>query len=401
MRCKNDLSLLRGVCVAAALLVAAAPAFAYPPDPDNAAVLYYQSFLLYNAPASESFDDFVRGKTGPSDEIKECLQTGRTAISYALLGTEREQCNWGLVYSKGFSMSLPHLAQSRSLAKLLLADARMLALEGKYREAFERCLSARKLARHLGDEVVISLLVRHAIDALADDCMRDILGMMPPDPQMLDWLKGQLAAVSTPPPSFAKALKCEQEMVLEMLQIDRLPELIEALGEVQADKISETIEALQAGDTSKMPGKIDEAFLARNREYLAHYMTSMQATLARPMPYAEKWHALQTAQAQMTQDAATKSEAIVTGTLAPALGKVYGVEVKAQARANALRVGMELLTAKAQAGKLPERLPAGMLKDPFSDKDYLYEKTSAGFVLRCQGKDLDKDTTYEYPFTVK
>jgi hypothetical protein len=64
-------------------------------------------------------------------------------------------------------------------------------------------------------------------------------------------------------------------------------------------------------------------------------------------------------------------------------------------------VGIELLLAQAQTGTLPERLPANMLKDPFSGQDYAYEKTSTGFVLRCQGKDLDKDTTYEYPFTVK
>jgi hypothetical protein len=401
MRVKNHTFVMHGVCLAAVVLVAASPVFAYPPDPDNAALLYYQAFLLYNAPGTESFDDFARGKTGPSDEIQECLKTGRTAISYALLATEREQCNWGLVYSKGFSMALPHLAQSRSLAKLLLADARMLAFDGQYREAFERCLSTKRLARHLGDEVVISLLVRHAIDAVADDGIRDILGMTPPDPQMLDWLKGQLASVSAYPPSFARSLKYEQEMTLEMLRADRLAELKVELGAVEAGKIAETIEALQAGDASQIPGQAEEALLARNREYLADYMTTMQATLARPMPYAEKWQILRAAQTQMVQDAATKPEAVITGTVAPALGKIYSVEVKAQARANALRVGMELLTAKAQTGKLPERLPANMLKDPFSDQDYLYEKTSTGFVLRCQGKDLDKDTTYEYPFTVK
>jgi hypothetical protein len=362
------------------------PAAAYPPDPDNAAVLYYQSFLLYNAPTSESFDDFVKGKTGPSEEIKQCLQTGRTAISYALLAAEREQCNWGLIYSKGFSLALPHLAQSRSLSKLLLADARLLASEGNYREALKRCLSTKNLARHVGDEVVISLLVRHAIDALADDCIRDILGLTPPDPQTLEWLKGQLAAVSAPQASFAKGLKYEQEMALDMMQMNRLPELKEAL---------------MGGDTSKMPPKIDEEFLAKNRAYYIRYMTTMQATLAGPLSYSEKCLALKTMQTQLMQEANKRTDDVVTALLVPALGKVYSVEVKAQARANALRVGLELLIAKAQTGKLPDRLPANMLKDPFSGQDYLYQKTAAGFILRCQGKDLDKDQTYEWEFKVK
>jgi hypothetical protein len=363
------------------------PAAAYPPDPDNAAVLYYQSFLLCNAPASQSFDDFVKGTTGPNEEIKQYLhQNARTAITYALMAAEREQCNWGLVYSKGFSVVFPHLAQCRSLSRLLLADARLLASEGNYREALERCLSTKKLARHVGDEVVISLLVRHAIDALADDCIRDILGMTPPDPQMLQWLKGQLAAVSAPQASFAKGLKYEQEMALDMMQMDRFPEFKEAL---------------TGGDTSKIPAKIDEEFLAKNREYYTRYMTTMQATLAGPMSYSEKCLALRTMQSQMMQEADNKTDDVVTAILVPALGKVYSIEVKAQARANALRVGLELLTAKAQTGKLPERLPANMLKDPFSGQDYLYQKTAAGFVLRCQGKDLDKDKIYEFEFKVK
>jgi hypothetical protein len=359
---------------------------AYPPDPDNAAVLYYQAFLLYNAPASPALGDFVKGTTGPSDEIRECVQKGRTAISYALIAAERDKCDWGLVYSRGFSAALPHLAQCRSLSFLILADARLLAAEGNYREALGRCLSTKKLARHVGDEVVISLLVWHAIDALADDSLRDILGMMPADAQMLDWLKGQLAVVSAPRASFAKGLKYEQEMALRMMQMDRLPEFKEVL---------------TGGDTSKMPAQIDEAFLAKNREYYARYMTTMQATLAGPMPYSEKWSALRKMQDQLTQEAGKRTDDVVTALLVPALGKVYSIEVKAQARANALRVGIELLTAKAQTGKLPDRLPTNMLKDPFSGQDYLYQKTASGFTLRCQGKDLDKDQTYEWECKVK
>jgi hypothetical protein len=389
MRVKNSAFVMRGVCLGFVVLVAASSAFAYPPDPDNAAVLYYQSFLLYNAPTSQAFDDFVMGKAGPSDEIRQCLETGRAAIEYALMATEREQCNWGLVYSKGLSLSLPHLAQARSLAKLLLADARMLACEGEYREAFERCLSTKRLARHLGDEVVISLLVRHAINGLADDCIRDILGLVPPDAQMLNWLRGQLIEVAAPASSLAVGLKVEQEVFLRMMEMDRLDELTEVL---KSDGVAKP---------DGLSASIDEELLARSRAYYEHYMTTLQATLAAPVPYAEKYAELQAMVERVAQEAAGKPEAILTKALVPALNRIFGIETKAQARANALRVGIELLLAQAQTGTLPERLPANMLKDPFSGQDYAYEKTSTGFVLRCQGKDLDKDTTYEYPFTVK
>ncbi len=376
------------IVVAGALVAGFRPvteAATLPPDPDNAAVLYYQSFLLCNAPASQSFDDFVKGTTGPNEEIKQYLhQKARTAIDYALMAAEREQCNWGLVYSKGFSMALPHLAQCRSLSRLLLADARLLASDGKYRKALERCLSTKRLARHVGDDTVISLLVRHAIDGLADDCIRDILGLMPPDAQTLDWLKGQLATASSGQAALGKSLKTEQEVFLETMRMDRLAELKEELK-----------------SSVPLPEKVDEEFLAKNREYYARFMISMQTTLAGPMSYAEKWSALRTMLNRLAQEAEKGTDATVAATLVPALGKVYGINIKAQARANALRVGLELLIAKAQTGSLPDRLPANALKDPFSGQDYLYQKTAAGFVLRCQGKDLDKDQVCEWEFKVK
>jgi hypothetical protein len=367
-----------------------APARAYPPDPNNAALLYYQTFLLFNAPTSQEFASFVKGTTGPTDEIREYVQKGRTAIKYALMATERQQCDWGIVYSKGFLAVFPYLAQCRQLGFLLLADARLLAADGDCRAALERCLSTKRLAHHVGAETIIAFLVQHAIDGLADDCIRDVLGMAPPDLQTVEWLKGQWAAASAPEASLALGLEYEQEMCLKMMQMDRLAELKEAL---QGNENEPT--------APRLPGQIDEAFLARNREYYTRYMTTMQATLARPISYAQKWLALKTMQDRMTQEAGRRTDDIVTAAVAPALGKVYTIDVKAQARANALRVGLELLTLKAQTGKLPETLPANMAQDPFSGQDFLYQKTPAGFLLRCQGKDLDKDQVYEWEFKVR
>lgn len=367
------------------------PAAAYPPDPDNAALIYYQAFLLHkqpDEPTGKSFADFVKGTAGPGSEVKQYVQDSRSAIDYAVRAGEREQCNWGFVYSKGFSLALPQLAQCRSLAMLMLGEARLLAAEGSYREALERCLSVKKLARHVGDGLVISLLVRHAIDALAEDCIRDIVGLTPPDPQMLEWLKGQVVTASTGPASVVNGLKIEQEVFLETMQMDRLPELLAGLKD-------------SVNPSPRLPAKLDEEFLAKNREYYVRFMTTLQATLAGPMSYVEKWSALRTMMNRLPQEAEKETGATLTATLVPALGKVYGIDVKAQARANALRVGLELLTAKAQTGKLPDRLPANTLKDPFSGQDFQYQKTAAGFVLRCQGKDLDKDQTYEWEFKVK
>ena len=43
----------------------------------------------------------------------------------------------------------------------------------------------------------------------------------------------------------------------------------------------------------------------------------------------------------------------------------------------------------------------GAAKDLFSGKDFVYETTKDGFVLKCQGKDMVKDKVHEYSFKVK
>jgi hypothetical protein len=46
--------------------------------------------------------------------------------------------------------------------------------------------------------------------------------------------------------------------------------------------------------------------------------------------------------------------------------------------------------------EVADALPAGLPKDAFSGKDFKYEKTKDGFVLRCRGRDLGKDELYQY-----
>ena len=42
----------------------------------------------------------------------------------------------------------------------------------------------------------------------------------------------------------------------------------------------------------------------------------------------------------------------------------------------------------------------GVLKDPFSSRDFEYEKTPSGFILRCRIKPIDRDKPWEFEFKV-
>ena len=70
-----------------------------------------------------------------------------------------------LDYSKGYAMELPHLAQLRDFARLLMADAALRAGEGDFGEAVEDVIAGMKLATNLDKEpILISQLVRMAMD---------------------------------------------------------------------------------------------------------------------------------------------------------------------------------------------------------------------------------------------
>jgi hypothetical protein len=80
---------------------------------------------------------------------------------------------------------------------------------------------------------------------------------------------------------------------------------------------------------------------------------------------------------------------------------VHTLGARSEAYVNAAVAGVEVCLQQVNSGKLPTALPAGLPKDPFSGQDFQYERTDDGFVLRCQGKDLDKDIAEGFKFVVK
>lgn len=381
------------ICLTLVTAALTGSSFAYPPDPDNAALLYYQAYLMYPQPddaTRDMVDQFADGKIGLNDQIKQYIKSCRATIDYATAAADLQHCNWGLRYSQGFSACFPHLAQARQLSRLLIAEARILAAEGAYRQAFDRCLAVLKLSQHIGDENIISFLLSISLGRMANNCITDILGDMPADLETLTWLKSQLAQMPTRALSVKAGLKTEKEIALETMHLENMDQLIEAL-EPGADKETALKQLAELGG---------EAFLEKNRDYYTKYMDSFQTTLDSAMPYAQMHDELQKLSDKPEKDVAEDPGATLTDALAPALSKVYGHEITGKTHANAIKAAIEVYIQKARTGALPDVLPVGLPKDLFSGQDFGYEKKSNGFILRCQAKDLDKDQIHEYEFKV-
>jgi hypothetical protein len=383
----------RVICLTLVVAALSGSSLAYPPDPDNAALLYYQAYLMYAQPddaTRDMVDQFADGKIGLNDQIKQYVESCRTTIDYATVAADLQHCNWGLRYSQGFSACFPHLAQARQLSRLLIAEARILAADGAYRQAFDDCLTVLKLSQHIGDETIISFLLSISLGRMANNCITDILGVMPGNLETLTWLKSQLAQMPTRALSVKAALKTEKEMALKIAQLENVDQLIEAL-EPGANKETALKRIAELGG---------EAFLEKNRDYYTKYMDSLQTILDSDMPYRGIYEELKKLGEQLVKDAVEDPGATLTAALAPALSKVYGHEIRAKTHSNAVKAAVEIYILKATTGKLPDGLPVGLPKDLFSGQDFGYEKKSGGFVLHCLGKDLDKNETHSYEFVV-
>jgi hypothetical protein len=378
------------------LLILSSPVFAYPPDPDNAALLYYQAYIAYEKSddtMQAMVSDLSRGKIEPNERIRKYIENCREAIDNAVAASEIPNCNWGLRYSKAFEMSLSHLAQTRKLAFILGAEIRILTADGEYRKALNRCLTLHKMSKHMGDETIISFLVAMALGRMADNQIQYVLGEMPQDLKTLTWLKSQLAIIDSRTLSSRATTEYERELSLEHMHLDKVKELIEIVVGKPVDPDSKEAEQLR---------NVEQTTIDKNRVYYIKHMDRLQTILSTPMNYEKVYTELKKLNEQPKKDVAENNiNAYITSIVSPAFEKIVSVETRAKTFNNAIRAAIEIYIQKVKTGQLPETLPAGLPKDLFSGKDFRYERTSDGFILSCRGKDLEKNETYQYEFKVK
>ena len=125
----------------------------------------------------------------------------------------------------------------------------------------------------------------------------------------------------------------------------------------------------------------------------------IQAAFA--LPYTDAYRELEKINDKVKKDAGTKPEAFATSIMSSSVSKLLTNEIAFKTGFNAVNAAINLYLVKAETGQLPDKLPAGLPKDLFSGKDFEYEKTADGFILRCRSKDLKKDKIHEYEFKVK
>ncbi len=148
-----------------------------PSTPDNAALLYYQAFLLLPEYDVILINPVLNG-ADPNQSVRDYVEGSREAIELADTATKIPNCNWGIMRSQPGRSFTNVISQLRLLNFLLELDARILTADGDYHPALERSLSIRRLAQHFADEATVGYLASIAIHNRAYLSIRHTLGAM-------------------------------------------------------------------------------------------------------------------------------------------------------------------------------------------------------------------------------
>jgi hypothetical protein len=218
------------------------------------------------------------------------------------------------------------------------------------------------------------------------DCIKSVVGQAAGDAELLRWLRSELGASRGRAPSPVEPLKVEREIALDLMQMNKI------------EKFSKVVGDPEQKDLAKLVASADEQTLERARRIYSECLSSALTALSSPMPYADAYSQLDR---QVSGLDAKDPAAAVARSLAPAMTKVLGAKMTTEAYGNAINAAVEIYLQQVSTGRLPDALPTGTPKDPFSGLDFQYERTAKGFVLRCQGKDLAKNAAQEFAFTVK
>ncbi len=189
------------------------------PNHGNAALLYYQALLLL--PEIDQVFDLklskVRtGEEEPDRHVRAFLGKCLPAIEIYGTASRIPQCNWGVLPENPTNSASLGL-KSFKLSFVVLVDGRTLAADGKYYAALEQCLTVSRFARHISEDPELHRSSR-SNDRMVLSTIRSILDVMPPDADVLEWFKGQLASIEVTSPILERRLQEYLQARMDMVE---------------------------------------------------------------------------------------------------------------------------------------------------------------------------------------
>ena len=122
---------------------------------ENAALVYWQAFALLPAVDQDREQLVKEAATVKLDQrTEELVQASKNALVCMRRATSIPELDWGLEYSAGPHMLMPHLSKARQLARYACLHARQQLADGNPEGALQTIHNTFVLARRIGADGV-------------------------------------------------------------------------------------------------------------------------------------------------------------------------------------------------------------------------------------------------------
>lgn len=149
------------------------------PDARNAAVLYRQAQaakVAFSGSRSGWYTEIGSPEFVPSKEFQAFLKDNGNAAADLMAASKMKECVWGLTYSGGMGMAIPHLSDMRRSARLLALRARVCAQDGDHQAAAKALAAIYRMAQHMEtDPLLMCGLVSVAMSQIATSMLESIV----------------------------------------------------------------------------------------------------------------------------------------------------------------------------------------------------------------------------------
>lgn len=200
------------------------------PDHNNAALFYYQALLLkpdHDQTVINKLHD-VYWDTEPDSQTKIFLGEWLPSMKVSEIASRISECTWGVwperMWPEDKTSHILLINSFRHLSYVIAVDGITLSSEGHCRAALERCMTIRRIARHLSHSTQLCIS-SSACDGMALRTIQRILGDMPLDIDILTWLHDQLAIFQEAPSCLERTLHEYLKAKTEMVRSSSIPKL--------------------------------------------------------------------------------------------------------------------------------------------------------------------------------
>jgi hypothetical protein len=131
---------------------------------------------MKGAPTSVLGEFVGRGAKADRAQVEAAVAAHASALEALRKGAMRTDGNFRSKWEQGFSMDVPGLFQVQNMANLAVCKSRLLADEGRHREAAELMLDTCQFAHDIGyNQILIPEMISIAIYGLALEELRDLI----------------------------------------------------------------------------------------------------------------------------------------------------------------------------------------------------------------------------------